>query len=109
MSNEVDAYIEKQPSPQREICQRLRDIILKTFPGIEEEFKMGVPWYEGKYYIVALKNYVNLGFSLKGLSGEEAKLFEGGGKTMKHVKFRSLEEIDEEKVAGLLKVVKERS
>ena len=69
--------------------------------------KLGVPWYEGKYYIVALKNYVNLGFSLKGLSNKEVGLFEGGGKTMKHVKIRSLEEIDEEKIIELLKVVKE--
>lgn len=83
LSNGVDDYIEKQKSPEREICQRLRDILLKTFPDIQEEYKLGVPWYEGKYYIVALKNYVNLGFSLKGLSGEEVKLFEGGGKTMK--------------------------
>ena len=109
LSNGVEDYIEKQKSPEREICQRLRDIILKTFPDIQEEYRLGVPWYEGKYYIVALKNYVNLGFSLKGLSGEEVKLFEGGGKTMKHVKFRSLEEIDEEKVIRLLKVVKEGS
>jgi hypothetical protein len=71
--------------------------------------KFGMPWYEGRYYIVALKNYVNLGFSLKGLSSKEARLFEGGGKTMKHVKFRSLEEIDEENIAELLKVVKEGS
>ena len=107
MGNQVDAYIEKQKSPQKEICHRLRNIILKTFPDIKEEMKLGVPWYEGKYYIVALKNYVNLGFSLKGLSSKEARLFEGGGKTMKHVKFRSLEEIDEEKIVELLKVVKE--
>ena len=59
---------------------------------------MGVPWYEGKYYIIALKNYVNPGVSLKGLVSKEARLFEGSGKTMKHIKFRSLEEIDEAKV-----------
>jgi hypothetical protein len=109
LSKEVDDYIEIQKSPQREICQRLRNIILQTFPNIKEEFKLGVPWYEEKYYIVALKNYVNLGFSLKGLSSKEARLFEGGGKTMKHVKIRSLEELDDEKVVELLKVVKEGS
>ena len=107
MSKEVDDYICKRKSPQKEICQALRNIILKTFPGIKEEMKLGVPWYEGKYYIVALKNYVNLGFSLKGLSSKEVGFFEGGGKTMKHVKFRSLGEIDEEKVVELLKIVKE--
>ena len=109
MAKEVDDYIAKQKSPQKEICQRLRDIILKTSPNIKEEMKLGVPWYEGKYYIVALKNYVNLGFSLKGLSSNEVRLFEGGGKTMKHVKIRSLEEIDEEKIVALLKVIKEGS
>ncbi len=106
MSKEIDDYVEKQKSPQKEICQRLRDIILKTSPNIKEEMKLGVPWYEGKYYIVALKNYVNLGFSLEGLSSKEIGLFEGGGKTTKHIKVRSLEEIDEEKIVALLKVVK---
>ena len=62
MNKEVEEYIEKQKSPQKEICKKLRKIILKTFPDIKEEMKLGVPWYEGKYYIVALKTYVNLGF-----------------------------------------------
>ena len=106
MNKEVDDYIEKQKSPQKEICQKLREILLKTFPDIKEEMKLGVPWYEGKYYIVALKDHVNLGFSLKGLSGKEVGLFEGGGKTMKHIKIRSLNEIDEKKIVELLKVVK---
>ncbi len=107
MSRTVDDYIEKQKSPQKEICQKLRAVILRTFPDISEEMKLGVPWYEGKYYIVALKNHVNLGFSLEGLSREEKSLFEGGGKTMKHLKISSPEEIDEAKIAELLKVVKE--
>jgi len=108
MDKKVENYIEKQKSPQREICQKLRKIILKTFPNIKEEMKLGVPWYEGKYYIVALKEHVNLGFSLKGLSKEETGLFEGGGKTMKHIKISSLNEIDEPKIVKLLKVVKDK-
>ena len=106
MSKEVEDYIQKQKSPQREICQALRQIILKQFPKIKEEMKLGVPYYEDKYYIVALKDHVNLGFSLKGLSKKEMESFEGGGKTMKHIKIRSLNDIDEEKIAELLKVVK---
>jgi len=108
LSKEVDDYIGKQKSPQKEVCQKLREIILETFPSIKEEMKLGVPWYEDKYYIVALKAHVNLGFSLKGLSREEMGLFEGGGKTMKHIKVCSLDEIDEKKIVELLKVVKER-
>ena len=109
MSMEVEKYVEKQKSPQREIVQRLREMILKSFPNIKEEFKMGVPWYEGKYYIVALKDHVNLGFSVKGLSKQEQTLFEGKGKMMRHVKFYSLEDIDEMRMVKLLRLVAEKS
>jgi len=108
MSMEVEKYIENQKSPQKEIVQKLRDIILKTLPEIKEEFKMGVPWYEGKYYVVALRGHVNLGFSVKGLSEQETALFEGKGKMMRHVKFYSLEDVDEARVAKLLKLVAEK-
>ena len=106
MDEGVKSYIEKQKSPQKETLLKLREIIVKNFPGIHEQMKLGVPWYEGRYYIVALKDHVNLGFSLKGLSPEEEGLFEGGGKTMKHIKVYSLDDIDEERIAGLLNMVK---
>ena len=105
MNKEVTEYINKQKSPQKEICKRLRKIILKTYPDINEQFKMGVPWY-GKYYLVALKDKVNMGFSIKGLSKKEQDLFEGTGKTMKHIKIYSLKDIDEKKIVRLLKISK---
>ena len=107
MDIDVDNYIEKQNSRQREIVQELRSIILKTYPKIKEELKLGVPYYEGRYYIVALKDHVNLGFSIKGLSKKEIALFDGGGKTMKHIKIYSLSDIDEKKIVRLLKLVEE--
>ena len=115
MDEKVDEYINKQKSPQKEICQRLRKIILETYPEINEEMRVGVPCYGhtkedicGKYYIAALKDHVNLGFSLKGLSKKEQELFEGSGKTMKHIKIYSLEEMDEKKIIKLIKLVKEK-
>jgi hypothetical protein len=108
MNKAVDDYIAKQKSPQKEIAEKLRQIILALFPDIMEEMKFGVPWYEGKYYIVALKEHVNLGFSLKGLSQKETELLEGSGKTMKHIKIHSLNEIDENKITQLLQVVHEK-
>jgi hypothetical protein len=115
MDAKVDEYIQKQKSPQKEICEKLRKIILTTFPDITEELIVGVPCYGhtkaepcGKYYIAALKNHVNLGFSLKGLTKEEQKLFEGSGKTMKHLKVHSLKDIDEKKILSLLTLVKEK-
>jgi hypothetical protein len=107
-SKAVEKYIENQKSPQKEIVQRLRDTILKTLPDIKEEFKMGVPWYEGKFYVVSLRDHVNLGFSVKGLSEQEKALFEGKGKMMRHVKFYSLADADEARVAKLLRLVAEK-
>ncbi len=115
MNEDVEKYIKKQKSPQKEILKKLRSIILKTFPKINEEFKAGVPCYGvtpkdycGKYYIVALKDHVNLGFSLKGLTKKEIKLFEGTGKTMKHIKIFSLKDTDEKRIVKLLKLVKNK-
>jgi hypothetical protein len=107
--DKITEYIEKQKSPQKEICNKLRKVILKTFPGIKEEMKMGVPWYEGKYYIVGLKDSVNLGFSVKGLSKEDMKNFSGKGEYMRHLKFEKIQEIDEVKIAKLIKLVKEKA
>ena len=108
MENKIDEYIEKQQSPQREICKKLRKIIFNTFPDIKEEMKWGVPAYgNGKYYFVALKTHVNLGFSIKGLSKEEIALFEGSGKTTRHIKVKSINEIDEKQIVKLLKLIQE--
>jgi len=68
MDAQVEQYIEKQSSPRKKIIGRLRKIILRTFPDVKEEIRMGVAWYEGKLYVAALRGHVNLGFCLKGLS-----------------------------------------
>lgn len=104
--DKVDAYIKKQKSPQKEICSRLRKLLLAS--GASEEFKLGVPWY-GKFYIVALKDHVNIGFSVKGLSKSEQALFEGKGKLMRHIKIRSLKELDEKKLKKMINIVKKKS
>ncbi len=109
MNNKIEAYIVKQTSPQKEICAALRELIFKTFPDVTEEMKWGVPAFNnGSYYIVALKDHVNLGFTLKGLTKEDEKLFDGGGKTMKHIQVASLHDIDEKRITALLKLVDER-
>jgi hypothetical protein len=109
MSTQVEKYIEKQKPSQKEIIQQLRSLILKNLPGIKEEFKMGVPWYEGKFYVVALKDHVNMGFSVKGLSAQEQALFEGKGQLMRHIKFYSLNDINETRLSKLLKLVVEKT
>lgn len=106
MNEKVKAYLEKLPSPQKEICYLLREIILDHSPQLEESFKNGVPWYEDKYYIVGLKDHVNLGFSIKGLSKDELKLLDGSGKLMRHIKIHTVDEVDEAEVIKLMDMVK---
>ena len=66
---------------------------------------MGVPWYDGKFYIVAFKDHVNLGFLVNGLSEQDKALFMGKGSMMRHLKFRSLKDVNETRVAKLLRLV----
>ncbi len=108
MTKEVLDYIKKQKSPRKEILQKLRRVILKTFPSINEEIRMGVPWYEDMFYLVGLKDHVNMGFSVEGLSKKEMDLLEGKGKFMRHLKFYSVKDINEKKIVKLLKIVKKK-
>jgi len=108
MTESVNDYIEKQQSPQKEICRKLRHIILSTYPSIAEQMKYGVPYYNDKYYIVALKDHVNLGVSIKNLSKEEISLFEGSGKLTRHIKVKSLKEIDEKRIVKMLDLVNKK-
>ncbi|ULC57863.1 DUF1801 domain-containing protein [Flaviramulus sp. BrNp1-15] len=110
MDENVTKYIEKQKSLQKEICKKIRLLIFKTLPDIKEEMKWGVPAYGGgKCYFVSLKDHVNLGFSLKELSTEEIALLEGSGKTMKHIKMYSLEDIDEKRITDLILMVNNKT
>jgi len=110
MDTKVDEYINNQKSPQKEVCVYLRSLIHKTIPGISEEMKWGVPVFSGgKFYIGSLKSHVNLGFSISGLNEKEIALFEGSGKTMKHIKVKSICDADEEKLIKLVKLVNKKA
>lgn len=110
MDKQVDEYIAKQKSPQKEILKKVRKIFIKTLPNFEEKSAWGViAFSEGKFYIAAMKNRVHVGFTIIGLNKGEIDLFEGSGKTMRHIKIHSLEEIDEEKLVKLIKLVNKKA
>jgi hypothetical protein len=109
-SEAVDDYIEKQKYPQKEILKKVREIILETLPNSEEKMAWGVPVFTGgKFYIVALKDHVNVGFTIKGLSKKELETLRGKGKTMRHIKINSLEDIDKKKLVKLIKITDNNS
>jgi hypothetical protein len=110
MDKQVVDYIEKQKSPQKEILQKVRKIFKKTLPSCDEKMAWGVVTFAGgKFYIAALKNRVHVGFAINGLNKEEISLFEGSGKTMRHIKISTLENIDEKKLVKLIKMVDKKA
>ena len=110
MDIHVEEYIEKQKSPQKEILQKVRAIFHRTLPNCKEKSAWGVIVFEeGKFYIAAMKNRVHVGFSINGLNKEEVGLFEGSGKTMRHIKIHSLEDLDETTLVKLIKLVDKKT
>jgi len=107
MIDDVKKYIDKQEPTKKEVINELRNLLKKNLPDITETMKWGVICYEDLYYIAALKDYVNIGFSILGLSKAEIKLFDGAGKTMRHKKIRSTKDVNKELVK-LIKFVKKK-
>lgn len=60
---------------------------------------------QGKFYIVALKDHVNLGFSLKELTANEKHLFDGKSRNMAHIEIRETNDIDKRRVIRLPELV----
>ena len=110
MDKQVSEYIDKQKSPQKEIIQKVRKIFQKTLPSCEEKMAWGVITFAaGKFYIAAMKNRVHVGFAITGLYKDEISLFEGSGKTMRHIKIPTLEDIDQKKIVRLIKLVDKKA
>ncbi len=110
MDKKVEEYINKQESPQKEIILKLREIFQQTLPDSKEKMTWGVVVFgDDKFYIASIKNRVHVGFAITGLSKEEIKLFEGSGKTMRHIKIHSLDDIDKKRLVQLIKMVDKKS
>lgn len=110
MNKQVEDYIKKQKSPQKEIIQKVRKIFQKKLISFEEKSAWGVIAIAGgKFYIAAMKNRVHVGFAINGLSKDEIGLFEGSGKTMRHIKIHSLDDIDEDYLIKLIDLVDKKA
>ena len=110
MDKQVDSYIEKQKSPQKEILQKVRKIFKDTLPKCEEKIAWGVVTFaSGKFYIAAMKNRVHVGFAIAGMSEDEISMFEGSGKTMRHIKIPNLESIDETRLVKMIEMVDKKA
>jgi hypothetical protein len=110
VNNKVNEYIEKQNSYEKELLKKGRKLIIDTIPNCDEFIQWGVLCYsKGKIYLAAMRGRIHVGFSIIGLSKEEIKLFEGSGKTARHIKIYSENEFKEKNIISLVKMVNERA
>lgn len=110
MDIKIKEYIDKQNANEKALLLEARKLIFDTLPNCDEFIKWGVLSYaQGKIYLVALKGKIHIGFSIINLSKEETKLFEGTGKTTRHIKIFSLNDLEEKNIPNLIKMVNEKA
>jgi len=93
MVSAIDSFFAALPDQKRAIALRLRDIITKVHPKIEERIKWGNLTFVcnenniASIYSLETVSYVNLAF-FKATSLTDPKcLLEGTGKGMRHIKY----------------------
>jgi hypothetical protein len=104
----VDGFFAKQPPHLRAILDELRKLVDEAAPEATSSLKWGMPFYSmGDQTLCALagfKAHVNL--ILPGPPGTYADpvgMLEGDGKTGRHLKLRSLDELPRTAVRGWLR------
>lgn len=107
----VEEYISRKAAFAQPICEKLREIILKAGPKLDEGIRWGGPSYKGKGLVLgmgAFKEHVTLFFNRgQELEDPEGLLEHGeGNATAKSVKVRSLTEA-KTKAKGIAALVKQ--
>lgn len=99
MNEQVTRYINEAPPKQQEIMEVLRQLVRATVPGVKEEFKWSRPVFRSDKdfaYLKTARAYVTLGFfKFEKLRDVHGRL-EGTGKDMRHIKLKTVQDIDSE-------------
>ena len=95
--SKVDLYQSQLPQPQKEIVKRLRTFIARCYPALAESLKWNVPTYSlNVKNIMGLQDFrghVNLNFFRGTQLRDPRGILQGTGKQVRHVSFRSIDDI----------------
>lgn len=103
---DIEEYLSKFESIPAELARDVRQVILKALPKLDEVVKWGHLVYEGDRMICSImvhKKHINLQIWRGAEIDDPEGFLEGGGKSMRHVKIHSEEEIKEDYFKMLLK------
>jgi hypothetical protein len=108
----IDDVLKDVAEPMRAIVLRLRDLVIEIDSDTTEQPRPGdnalsygvgpQKMKQGYAYIAPQKSYVNLGFYQGASLPDPHGLLEGTGKGLRHVKIRSLEEVERAGVRELI-------
>ena len=107
----AEEYILNQSEPFRSILMHLQVIIEQTLPQAELKYKWRLPcYYVGKRpicYLNKSKDYVDVGFwhSAHVSNKFDEYLVSENRKIVKSLRYKSLEDMDDEVLVGILKEV----
>jgi hypothetical protein len=93
----IDSYVERKGANLKGVAQGLRQLVMKTVAGAKETVNpWKIPTFESNgpmcYFAIAA-NHLTFGF-LRGTSlPDPQRLLEGTGKSLRHVKLRTLEDL----------------
>jgi hypothetical protein len=96
MHPQVTDYINTSEK-HKETLEALRQLVHDTVPNLTEEFKWSRPVFRSDKdfaYLKTAKAYVTLGFFQFDKLDDPKGLLEGTGKDMRHIKIKSVQDID---------------
>jgi hypothetical protein len=96
--SDVDLYESELPQPQKVITKRLRAFMARTYPELTESLKWHVPTYSlnGKNLmgLQDFRGHVNVNFFRGAKLHDAGGILLGTGKQVRHVTFRTTDDID---------------
>jgi hypothetical protein len=110
----IDGFFAKQPAAMRPIGEALRTLVAEAAPDAESSLKWGMPFFSiGGTMMCAIgghKAHVNLILSgPPGTYADPEGRLEGDGKTGKHLKLTSLDDLPRESVRSWLRTAAARA
>lgn len=102
-----DLYLADQPPKNQKIIRALRKFVKRVAPKLEESVKWGNGcWLKGKApisYVYSAPDYVQFGFVHGSALEDPRGLLEGNGQYVRHVKVRTVKDIDEKAFGAFLR------
>ena len=103
----VDEFVEQKVLPQyRGIVTMIRQLIREEAPDVQEVIGYGIPMYRGRHALAVIsptKKDITFAFSRGAEFEDKYGLLRGVGKVSKHVKIKSLDNVNEEALKYYIK------